>query len=339
MTIVNLVWQGPLGSDFQSEVGEVFGKIGGDLTAKFGRRFSSCFCLGKSSEAFSTKTPPQISPSNFTTRFWVVAGPTKDQRRKIHPKQATQNIKVHLNEFFWTISVGFLTRVTGKKAKVRANFSKKFAWMRCFLGVFRDFGWVCGPLKERFRVKIANSQVWNNQVWELPDTGTSRRVFRMFSEVPSETLGPVGPHHVAPWSFSNRYMGINVPPLAHSDQHPLCLRHRGRASWPAEGDGLKAPIPALLSTVVTLDRVTRSNHWPNRQNVPKMSKILSSQRGNNFWTIFGHFFDFCHDSVFLGCPTICPLQVDRKMTKTPHMVEFGKEGLFGKGVFSEKSSF
>ena len=31
--------------------------------------------LGKSSEAFSTKTPPQISPSNFTTRFWVVAGP------------------------------------------------------------------------------------------------------------------------------------------------------------------------------------------------------------------------------------------------------------------------
>ena len=31
---------------------------------------------GESSEAFSTKTPPQISPSNFTTRFWVVAGPS-----------------------------------------------------------------------------------------------------------------------------------------------------------------------------------------------------------------------------------------------------------------------
>ena len=31
--------------------------------------------LGKSSETFSTKTPPPISPSNFTTRFWVVAGP------------------------------------------------------------------------------------------------------------------------------------------------------------------------------------------------------------------------------------------------------------------------
>ena len=62
-------------SDFQSEVGEVFGEIGGELPAKFGRRFSSFFCWGKSPEAFSTKTPPQISPLNFTTRFWVVAGP------------------------------------------------------------------------------------------------------------------------------------------------------------------------------------------------------------------------------------------------------------------------
>ena len=62
-------------SDFQSEVGEVFGEIGGELPAKFGRRFSSFFCWGKSAEAYSTKTPPQISPSNFTTRFWVVAGP------------------------------------------------------------------------------------------------------------------------------------------------------------------------------------------------------------------------------------------------------------------------
>ena len=41
-------------SDFQSEVGEVFGAIGGELPAKSGRRFSSFFCRGKSSEAFST---------------------------------------------------------------------------------------------------------------------------------------------------------------------------------------------------------------------------------------------------------------------------------------------
>ena len=47
------------------------GKFGGNF-AVFVRSF---FCWGKSSEAFSTKTPPLISPSNFTTRFWVVAGP------------------------------------------------------------------------------------------------------------------------------------------------------------------------------------------------------------------------------------------------------------------------
>ena len=67
-------------SDFQSEVGEVFGEIGGELPAKFGRRFSSFVCWGNSSEAFSAKSPPQISPSNFTTRFWVVAGPRKFKR-------------------------------------------------------------------------------------------------------------------------------------------------------------------------------------------------------------------------------------------------------------------
>ena len=38
--------------------------------------------LGKLSEAFSTKTPPQISPSNFTTRFWVVAALNVMPRKK-----------------------------------------------------------------------------------------------------------------------------------------------------------------------------------------------------------------------------------------------------------------
>ena len=69
-------------SDFQGEVGQVFGEIGGELPAKFGRRFSSFFCWGRPSEAFSTKTPPQISPSNFTTRFWVV-GEFTDFCRKV----------------------------------------------------------------------------------------------------------------------------------------------------------------------------------------------------------------------------------------------------------------
>ena len=50
-------------------------KLVRELLAKFGKRFSSFFCWGKLSETYSTKTPLQISPSNFTTRFWVAAGP------------------------------------------------------------------------------------------------------------------------------------------------------------------------------------------------------------------------------------------------------------------------
>ena len=33
------------------------------------------------------------------------------------------------------------------------------------------------------------------------------------------------------------------------------------------------------------------------------------QLSDKFLIIFGHFSTFCHDSVCLGCPTICPLQV------------------------------
>ena len=42
-------------SDFQSEVGEVFGEIGGELPAKFGRRFSSFFCWGNRRKHFPPK--------------------------------------------------------------------------------------------------------------------------------------------------------------------------------------------------------------------------------------------------------------------------------------------
>ena len=42
-------------SDFQSEVGEVFGEIGGELPAKFGRRFSSFFCGGNRQQHFPPK--------------------------------------------------------------------------------------------------------------------------------------------------------------------------------------------------------------------------------------------------------------------------------------------
>ena len=42
-------------SDFQSEVGEVFGEIGGELPAKFGRRFSSFFCWENRQKHFPPK--------------------------------------------------------------------------------------------------------------------------------------------------------------------------------------------------------------------------------------------------------------------------------------------
>ena len=42
-------------SDFQSEVGEVFGEIGGELPAKFGRRFSSFFCRENRQKHFPPK--------------------------------------------------------------------------------------------------------------------------------------------------------------------------------------------------------------------------------------------------------------------------------------------
>ena len=42
-------------SDSQSEVGEVFGEIGGELPAKFGRRFSSVFCWENRQKHFPPK--------------------------------------------------------------------------------------------------------------------------------------------------------------------------------------------------------------------------------------------------------------------------------------------
>ena len=42
-------------SDFQSEVGEVFGEVGGELPAKFGRRFSSFLCWENRQQHFPPK--------------------------------------------------------------------------------------------------------------------------------------------------------------------------------------------------------------------------------------------------------------------------------------------
>ena len=105
-------------------------------------KFPSDFCrslfLTKTTKCYITNSlGTQLICSDFSADgiFLNLHSPIWVQRRKIHPKKSTQNKKVHLNKFIWTISVGFLTRVTGKKAKVRVNFSKKFAWTRCFFGI------------------------------------------------------------------------------------------------------------------------------------------------------------------------------------------------------------
>ena len=51
-------------SDFQSEVGEVFGEIGGELPAKFGRRFRASFA-GKIVRSIFH----QNSTANFTIKL------------------------------------------------------------------------------------------------------------------------------------------------------------------------------------------------------------------------------------------------------------------------------
>ena len=63
-----------------------------------------------------------------------------------------------------------------------------------------------------------------------------------------------------------------------------------------------------------LDRVTKQKHRPNRQKLSKKCpKIVFSAPLDKFWTFFRHLFDifrtFCRHSQFLGCPTICPLQL------------------------------
>ena len=51
-------------------------KFSAKLVANFRRSLEGDFRVSFAGKIVrSTKTPPQISPSNFTTRFWVVAGP------------------------------------------------------------------------------------------------------------------------------------------------------------------------------------------------------------------------------------------------------------------------
>ena len=63
-----------------------------------------------------------------------------NHRRKIHPKKSTQNKKVHSNKFFWTISVGFLTRAQGRRQKFAWTFRKSSRERGVFLWYFGILG-------------------------------------------------------------------------------------------------------------------------------------------------------------------------------------------------------
>ena len=78
---------------------------------------------------------------------------------KFTRKSQNQNKNVHLNKFFLTVSVGFLTCVTGKRAKACATFLRNSS-CKCgaFWGVFRDLGWVVGPLSALSALAVAATQ-------------------------------------------------------------------------------------------------------------------------------------------------------------------------------------
>ena len=80
---------------------------------------------------------------NFPESLWICPNSSKSSDSRNHQRRkSTPNKKVHLNKSLWTISVALLTCVTGKKTKIRVNFSKKVGVNAAFFSVFRDFGWV-----------------------------------------------------------------------------------------------------------------------------------------------------------------------------------------------------
>ena len=64
-------------------------------------------------------------------KWWIRGSKIQLTGGKSARKKFTQNKKVHLNKFFWTICA-----IAGKKANVRANFSEKLVQTRCFVLVF-----------------------------------------------------------------------------------------------------------------------------------------------------------------------------------------------------------
>ena len=70
-------------SDFQSEVGVVFGEIGGELPAKFGRRFSSFFCWGPPKLHRKLHHQTSLRGSGFWRALRISRGCPKNLRKKV----------------------------------------------------------------------------------------------------------------------------------------------------------------------------------------------------------------------------------------------------------------
>ena len=127
-----------LPSDFQSEVGEVFGEIGGEVPAKFGRRFSSFFCWGKIIRSvFHQNSEPQSQKSHvqYQIIFWTCRGryPIKQglwgkSHQKFHPK-VRQNL-CHRS----SLGHPFLSAPSGRKIHFSSSDSPQGLFMFGMLG-------------------------------------------------------------------------------------------------------------------------------------------------------------------------------------------------------------
>ena len=96
----------------------------------------------------------------------------KTQRRKIHPKTCTQNKKVHVNKFIWTISVGFLTRVTCREeGKSSRELFEKVRVNAVFFGYFSDRRLIRLPFWDTLREQLClsnQSALIDASLWRKP---------------------------------------------------------------------------------------------------------------------------------------------------------------------------
>ena len=124
-------------SDFQSEVGEVFGEIGGELPAKFGRQIFELLLLGKIVRSIFH----QNSTANFTAKLHyevlggggpyissqskeTLAPPPRKKEEKKHAKKAAKNRL--RKQCAQTLSACLLLNVKERRKTVCTSNSEKW---------------------------------------------------------------------------------------------------------------------------------------------------------------------------------------------------------------------